>query len=91
MWTEKENWNNRYSLRYAGGIYWLLDREQTGLPYREPIPMNAVGAEIWKQLAAGRTEEEIVAFLSAEYDVSQDLVRQDVVQFREQLAMQFGI
>lgn len=76
---------NRYCLRYAGGIYWLLDCEQPGVPYREPIPMNEVGADIWRLMEQGHTRAEIVECISAEYGAEQETVRQDVEQFEKQL------
>ena len=76
---------NRYCLRYAGGIYWLLDCEQSGVPYKEPIPMNEVGADIWRLMEQGKTESEIIECISEEYGADKETVKQDVEQFRKQL------
>lgn len=76
---------NRYCLRYAGGIYWLLDCKQQGVPYKEPVPMNEVGADIWKLFAQDKTEAEVIDCICEEYGVDKETVRQDVEQFKKQL------
>lgn len=74
-----------YQLRYAAGLYWLLDMEQSGVPYRRPLAINEVGADIWKLLEQGEEEEEIAEKLSAEYQVSRMTILEDIAQFRQQL------
>lgn len=81
---------NRYCLRYAGGVYWLLDCEQEGVPYKEPIPMNEVGADIWSLMEQGKTESEIVEQISEDYGADKETVKQDVEQFRKQLLKMTG-
>ncbi len=81
---------NRYHLRYAGGIYWLLDCGQEGVPYKEPVPMNEVGADIWKLMEQGKTETEIIKCISDEYRVDRETVKQDVEQFKKQLSAAAG-
>lgn len=80
----------RYQLRYAAGQYWLLDTWQEGVPYRRPLTMNEVGADIWHMMEQGCSREQIVDALSREYQTSRDVVEQDLDQFRAQLA-EFGI
>ena len=74
-----------YQLRYAAGLYWLLDMEQSGVPYHRPLALNEVGADIWKLLEQGGEAEEIAEKLSAEYQVSPEAIREDIAQFRQQL------
>ena len=80
----------RYQLRYAAGQYWLLDTWQKGVPYRSPLTMNEVGADIWRMMEQGCSREQIVDALSREYQTSRDVVEQDLEQFQAQLA-EFGI
>lgn len=80
----------RYQLRYAAGQYWLLDTWQEGVPYRRPLTMNEVGADIWHMMEQGCSREQIVDALSREYQTSRDVVEQDLDQFQAQLA-EFGI
>ena len=49
----------KYQLRKAAGIYWLMDMEQEGIPYRKPIPVNDTGADIWTLHEAGKSKDEI--------------------------------
>lgn len=76
---------NRYCLRYAGGIYWLLDCNQEGVPYKEPVPINEVGADIWRLMEQGRSEAEIIEWISEEYGADKETVKQDMEHFRKQL------
>lgn len=80
----------RYHLRYAAGQYWLLDTWQKGVPYKRPLTMNEVGADIWRMIEQGCSRVQIVDVLSREYQISREVVEQDLVQFQAQLA-EFGI
>lgn len=75
----------RYQLRYAAGQYWLLDMEQPGVPYKRPMSMNAVGAEIWELLSKGCTIEQTTEVLMKEYLVSKEEIHEDIRQFQKQL------
>ena len=75
----------RYQLRYAAGIYWLLDMEQPGIPYRKPVPMNETGAQMWKLHEKGMTRKEIADEVSREHGVSVNEVEKDIQLFVEQL------
>lgn len=80
----------RYQLRYAAGTYWLLDTWQEGVPYRKPLAMNEVGADIWRMMEQGCSRKQIVDALSQEYQISRKVVEQDVDQFQAHLA-NYGI
>lgn len=75
----------KYRLRQAGGVYWLLDISQPGVPYKEPIVLNEVGADIWKLLQEGYSEEKIIYQISTEYGVDSEIATQDVRDFFEEL------
>jgi len=77
-----------YQLRQAAGQYWLLNMEQPGIPYQGPIMLNEMGAEIWRRLAGGKTKEDIVKELGAEYDVPTGEIEEDVQLFYKQLVSQ---
>lgn len=80
----------RYQLRHAAGMYWLLDTRQEGMPYKKPLSMNEIGADIWKMMVKGLNKEQIVKTLCREYQVAQETVLQDVEQFQAQL-LKYGI
>ena len=81
---------HQYRLRHAAGVYWLLDVAQPGFPYRWPLQMNEVGADIWKLLEAGCAKEDLVQKLLLEYDVDPCVLREDVEAFLQMLT-QYGI
>lgn len=75
----------QYQMRYAAGIYWLLDMNQDGVPYRKPLATNEVGARIWELTQQGYDDEAIVDMLSAEYQAERNMISEDIKQFRLQL------
>lgn len=80
----------RYQLRYAAGVYWLLDMEQDGMNYQKPIPLNECGAYIWEQLRQGRTVAELTETMCAEYGIDKAEAKKDIEDFLAQL-QQYGI
>lgn len=77
--------DNTYSLRYAAGSYWLIDMSQKGIPYKRPMTLNEVGAKIWEMLVDEMSITEMSCKLSAEYEISQPEVEEDILQFMKQL------
>ena len=49
------------------------------------LSLNELGMEIWQQ-CEGRTEAEIVAWLLAEFEVTEEVARRDVAAFLADLA-----
>lgn len=90
IFEKKGGEGSRYQLRYAAGLYWLLDMEQDKIPCKKPLAINSVGAYIWRQLEKGDMPEEIVDKLSEEYQTDRDAMRQDVSDFLRQLE-EYGI
>ena len=80
----------RHQLRYAAGLYWLLDTEQPGVPYKKPLSMNEVGADIFRMMVNGMDREQIVETLCREYQMPRSVILPDVEQFHAQLA-EYGI
>lgn len=74
-----------YQLREAAGSFWLMNTEQIGLPFEQPLMLNACGAMIWKEYAAGKTQAEIAARLQRVYELDADAAAADVRDFLEQL------
>lgn len=83
---EWKKWDmSRYQLRHAAGIYWLIDMEQPGYPYKKPLPLNEMAARIWSMTGDGLSLKAISAILAEEYEVSPDEVEEDVRAFFTQL------
>lgn len=81
----KKSGNNRYELRKAAGLYWLLDLRQSGEHYKPPLAMNEMGAEIFRYRQLGDSKEEIIRKISNTYDADTDTVKKDVTSFLKRL------
>lgn len=78
----------RYRLRKAAGTYWIIDVEQPGVPYREPLAVNDVGAGIWELLLDGKEKSQVADILCHEYDIGKQQVLSDIDRFLQQLRAQ---
>ena len=82
---KKENTGNiaehRFCMRHAAGIYWLIDMEQEGVPYKKPIPVNETGAKIWNLREMGKSRGEIAEVLAECYGISREEAGEDVEAF----------
>ncbi len=78
----------RYQLRRAAGVCVLLDMEQVGMPYRKPIVLNEMGADIWEALMAGQTVAQIGQHMAEQYEVPAEEAARDVASFVQQLQAQ---
>ena len=85
MTKSEERKGSRYQLRSAAGSFWILDMRQEGVPYRKPLAVNEVGADIWKLLEQQKGEEEIADILCRKYRADREEVRRDIVQFQRDL------
>lgn len=73
--------NVRYRIRKAAGSYWLLDMEQPGDNYIEPIELNESGARIWELASQGLDAAAIAEDLARQYGIDMETVKEDVMQF----------
>ncbi|MCI9525684.1 MAG: PqqD family protein [Lachnospiraceae bacterium] len=71
----------RYRIRKAAGSYWLLDMEQPGDNYIEPIELNESGARIWELASQGFDAAAIAEDLAEQYGIDMETVKEDVMQF----------
>lgn len=81
-----ERFRKKYRLRRVADMYWLLDIEQPGVPYRQPIALNHTGAMICGLLENGAGAEEVAEAMQASYGISAEAARADLEQFLKQLA-----
>lgn len=73
-----------YQLRKAAGVYWLIDMDQKGVPFKKPIPVNEMGADIWRLLEQGN-KEEAAEWLCEEYEIGQEQAAHDMELFLYEL------
>ncbi len=74
-----------YQLRYAAGMYWLLNTKQRGLHYIRPLTLNECGAQVWRMLSEGAGKAEIVNRFCEEYGLERGEALRDVEDFLKQL------
>lgn len=84
-YSSKNPASGRYQLRKAAGRYWLLNMEQPGFPYKQPVVINEAGAFIWQNLADGLSVTCIAEKLGKEYNIPEEEAHQDIMQFMNQL------
>lgn len=77
--------NARYSVRKAAGNYWLLDMQQDGKNYIEPIALNESGARIWELASQGLDISAIAEHLAKQYGIGAEMVKEDILRFLEGL------
>ena len=75
----------RYQLRHAAGLYWLIDMEQPDKAYHSPIPLNEGGAKLWRLIDGGSSLDEICQSLCVESGISLEQARADATDFIQQL------
>lgn len=68
-----------------GDDYILMPTEETGSGFNRLITMNEVGASIWKMLQNEVTVEELVNGILDEYDVEEEIAREDIREFLDKL------
>ena len=59
--------------------------EQAGVPFEKPIPLNELGADVWRMLEQGQ-KDGIVEKLCQEYQIGREQAAQDVEQFLADLS-----
>ena len=74
-----------FILREIAGETMLIPVGQTALDYNGLICLNSVGAEIWKGLQQEKSEEEILADILEQFDVTQQVAQTDLKAFLDQL------
>lgn len=79
--------SGQYTIRYAAGVYWIVDIVQIGPDYKPPFSVNGCGALIFKCMLAGSSEIEVIESMQQEYGIEAAQAKEDISQFLEQLAI----
>ena len=75
-----------FVLRQVADTWVVLPLAEQTVNFTGMITLNESGAMLWKQLEKGADREGLVANLTAEYDVSEDVASADVDAFLGKLA-----
>lgn len=74
-----------FILREVAGSYLVLAVGQRAKEFNAVINLSETGAFIWKALEKGKSQEEIVKDLLAEYKIDEQLAKKDVETFIQKL------
>ena len=72
-------------LREVAGQYVIVPTGKTALEFNGLITVNELGAFIWEKLQQETTEEELIASILEEYEVSEETARKDTEEFLNKL------
>ena len=78
--------NKEYVLREIAGDYIIIPIGSTALEFNGLITVNEVGVTLWKMLQEEVTLDDLVQGVLAEYDVSEEVAREDIREFLDELA-----
>ena len=78
--------NKEFVLREIVGEYIIIPTGSTVLEFNGLITVNEVGVTLWKMLQEEVTLDDLVQGVLAEYDVEEDVAREDILEFLESLA-----
>ncbi|MBO5071069.1 MAG: PqqD family protein [Roseburia sp.] len=74
-----------FVLREIAGDYIVIPTGQTVLEFNGLITMNDVGVSLWKMLQEEVTMDNLVAGILEEYEVEEDVAREDIQEFLNKL------
>lgn len=77
--------NKEFVLREIVGEYIIIPTGSTVLEFNGLITVNEVGVTLWKMLQEEVTLDDLVQGVLAEYDVEEDVAREDILEFLESL------
>lgn len=81
MRIEKE-----FVLREIAGDYIIIPTGKTVLEFNGLITVNEVGVTLWNMLQEEVTVNQLVQGVLAEYDVDEEVAREDIQEFLDTLA-----
>lgn len=77
--------NKEYVLREIAGDYMIILVGATVLEFNGLITVNEVGVTLWNMLQEEVTMEDLVQGVLAEYDVQEEVAREDIREFLDEL------
>ena len=76
---------SNFLLKELDGQYLMIPVGKIDADFNEVITVNEIGVFLWEELQEERTEEELVQRILEEYEVEEDVAREDVRDFIELL------
>ena len=72
-----------FMLKNVAGSHIVVPVGENSVNFNAMITLNESGAFLWEKLAGEQTEDQLVAALTAEYDVDEATARRDINKFIE--------
>ena len=73
--------NKEFVLREIAGDYIIIPTGKTVLEFNGLITVNEVGVSLWNMLQNEVTEDDLVQGILDEYDVEEEVAREDIREF----------
>ena len=73
--------NKVFVLREIAGDYIIIPTGKTVLEFNGLITVNEVGVSLWNMLQNEVTEDDLVKGILDEYDVEEEVAREDIREF----------
>lgn len=77
--------DKKFVLREIAGEYIIIPTGKTALDFNGLITVNEVGVSLWKMLQNEITFDGLVQGILDEYDVEEDVAREDIQEFLDAL------
>lgn len=77
--------DKKYQIRHAGGRYWLLDMEQSGLNYKASLSLNESAGFIYERLVQGKDVWQIAEDMSVNFGIGKKEAIADIDEFIRQM------
>jgi len=74
-----------YLMREVAGTYVVVPTGKAALDFSGMLNLNGTGAFLWKQLADGQNEQELLFALLEEYDIDEVTAKADISDFLAKL------
>lgn len=74
-----------FILREIAGEYILIPTGSTTQEFNGLITINDVAAFVWKNIEKVNSVDELISMVLDEYDVDEDVARNDIEEFIQQL------
>ena len=78
--------DRNFVLREIAGEYIIIPTGKTALEFNGLITVNEIGMELWKMLQNEVTFEDLLNGIMEEYDVDEDVAKEDIQDFLDKLS-----
>ncbi len=73
--------NENFVLREVAGSWVVIPIGEKSVDFNGMMNLNETGVLLWRELEKGATKEELVAAITAEYEVSAEEAAKDIDEF----------